>query len=236
MDNYIENSGVDQRVVESAQRTLMKNVYWWMALALVVTGLSAFYTASSPRLLEAIFGSGLFIGLIIAELVMVVVLSARINKMSFVTAGIVFVIYSLVNGLTLSSILIVYTMESVASTFFITAGTFAAMAIVGTITKKDLSSIGQILFMALIGLIIATIVNIFLKSSMMSYIISYVGVAVFVGLTAYDAQKIKNLIYQYGTDLSDDNMKLALMGSLSLYLDFINLFLYLLRIFGSRRN
>ena len=167
---------------------------------------------------------------------MVIILSARINKMSFVAAGIVFVIYSIVNGLTLSSILIVYTMESVASTFFITAGTFAAMAIVGTVTKKDLSSIGQILFMALIGLIIATIVNIFLKSSMMSYIISYVGVAVFVGLTAYDAQKIKNMIHQYGTDLSDDNMKLALMGSLSLYLDFINLFLYLLRIFGSRRN
>lgn len=236
MENYIENSGIDQSVVESAQRTLMKNVYWWMALALVVTGLSAFYTASSPRLLDAIFGSGLFIGLIIAELIMVVVLSARINKMSFVTAGIVFVIYSIVNGLTLSSILIAYTMESVASTFFITAGTFAAMAIVGTVTKKDLSSIGQILFMALIGLIIATIVNIFLKSSMMSYIISYVGVAVFVGLTAYDAQKIKNMIHQYGTDLSDDNMKLALMGSLSLYLDFINLFLYLLRIFGSRRN
>ena len=236
MENYIENSGIDQSVVESAQRTLMKNVYWWMALALVVTGLSAFYTASSPRLLEAIFGSGLFIGLIIAELIMVIILSARINKMSFVTAGIVFVIYSLVNGLTLSSILIVYTMESVASTFFITAGTFAAMAIVGTVTKKDLSSIGQILFMALIGLILATIVNIFLKSSMMSYIISYVGVAVFVGLTAYDAQKIKNMIHQYGTDLSDDNMKLALMGSLSLYLDFINLFLYLLRIFGYRRD
>lgn len=236
MENYIENSGIDQSVVESAQRTLMKNVYWWMALALVVTGLSAFYTASSPRLLEAIFGSGLFIGLIIAELIMVIVLSARINKMSFVAAGIVFVIYSIVNGLTLSSILIAYTMESVASTFFITAGTFAAMAIIGSVTKKDLSSIGQILFMALIGLILATIVNIFLKSSMMSYIISYVGVAVFVGLTAYDAQKIKNLIHQYGTDLSDDNMKLALMGSLSLYLDFINLFLYLLRIFGSRRN
>lgn len=236
MENYIENSGIDQSVVESAQRTLMKNVYWWMALALVVTGLSAFYTASSPRLLDAIFGSGLFIGLIIAELIMVIVLSARINKMSFVTAGIVFVIYSIVNGLTLSSILIAYTMESVASTFFITAGTFAAMAIIGSVTKKNLSSIGQILFMALIGLILATIVNIFLKSSMMSYIISYVGVAVFVGLTAYDAQKIKNMIHQYGTDLSDDNMKLALMGSLSLYLDFINLFLYLLRIFGSRRN
>ena len=236
MENYIENSGIDQSVVESAQRTLMKNVYWWMALALVVTALSAFYTASSPRLLDAIFGSGLFIGLIIAELIMVIVLSARINKMSFVAAGIVFVIYSIVNGLTLSSILIAYTMESVASTFFITAGTFAAMAIIGSVTKKDLSSIGQILFMALIGLILATIVNIFLKSSMMSYIISYVGVAVFVGLTAYDAQKIKNMIHQYGTDLSDDNMKLALMGSLSLYLDFINLFLYLLRIFGSRRN
>ncbi len=236
MENYIENSGIDQSVVESAQRTLMKNVYWWMALALVVTGLSAFYTASSPRLLDAIFGSGLFIGLIITALIMVIVLSARINKMSFVAAGIVFVIYSIVNGLTLSSILIAYTMESVASTFFITAGTFAAMAIIGSVTKKDLSSIGQILFMALIGLILATIVNIFLKSSMMSYIISYVGVAVFVGLTAYDAQKIKNMIHQYGTDLSDDNMKLALMGSLSLYLDFINLFLYLLRIFGSRRN
>lgn len=234
MENQIEISENESTIL-SVQRTLLKNVYCWMALALVITGLSAYYVATSPSLVETIFSGPTFWILIIGELALVFILSARINKMSFMTAGLLFVAYSIVNGLTLSVILLAYTMESVASTFFITAGTFGAMAVIGHFTKKDLSSIGQILLMALIGLVIASIVNIFLGSSTMSMIISYVGVLIFVGLTAYDAQKIKKMIGDYGFEINDNTMKIALMGALELYLDFINLFIHLLRILGDRR-
>lgn len=234
MENQIEISENESTIL-SVQRTLLKNVYCWMALALVITGLSAYYVATSPSLVETIFSGATFWILIIGELALVFILSARINKMSFMTAGLLFVAYSIVNGLTLSVILLAYTMESVASTFFITAGTFGAMAVIGHFTKKDLSSIGQILLMALIGLVIASIVNIFLGSSTMSMIISYVGVLIFVGLTAYDAQKIKKMIGDYGFEINDNTMKIALMGALELYLDFINLFIHLLRILGDRR-
>lgn len=234
MENYIESTRETNEVL-SAQRTLLKNVYCWMALALVVTGLTSYYVASSERVLS-LMGSGLYIGLLIAEVVLVVILSARIHKMSFTTAGIVFVIYSILNGVTLSVLLMIYTFESIALAFFITAGTFTAMALIGHFTKKDLSSMGQILLMALIGLIIATVVNLFIGSSTFQYILSYVGVIIFVGLTAYDAQKIKNQINEFGTEISENTMKLALMGALELYLDFINLMIYILRILGSRRN
>jgi len=234
MENYIESTRETNEVL-SAQRTLLKNVYCWMALALVVTGLTSYYVASSERVLS-LMGSGLYIGLLIAEVVLVVILSARIHKMSFTTAGIVFVIYSILNGVTLSVLLMIYTYESIALAFFITAGTFTAMALIGHFTKKDLSSMGQILLMALIGLVIATVVNLFIGSSTFQYILSYVGVIIFVGLTAYDAQKIKNQINEFGTEISESTMKLALMGALELYLDFINLMIYILRILGSRRN
>lgn len=234
MENYIESTRETNEVL-SAQRTLLKNVYCWMALALVVTGLTSYYVASSERVLS-LMGSGLYIGLLIAEVVLVVILSARIHKMSFTTAGIVFVAYSILNGVTLSVLLMIYTYESIALAFFITAGTFTAMAMIGHFTKKDLSSMGQILLMALIGLIIATVVNLFIGSSTFQYILSYVGVIIFVGLTAYDAQKIKNQINEFGTEISENTMKLALMGALELYLDFINLMIYILRILGSRRN
>ncbi|MBO7428030.1 MAG: Bax inhibitor-1/YccA family protein [Paludibacteraceae bacterium] len=234
MENYIESTKETNEVL-SAQRTLLKNVYCWMALALVVTGLTSYYVASSERILS-LMGSGLYIGLLIAEVVLVVILSARIHKMSFTTAGIVFVFYSILNGVTLSVLLMIYTFESIALAFFITAGTFTAMALIGHFTKKDLSSMGQILLMALIGLIIATVVNLFIGSSTFQYILSYVGVIIFVGLTAYDAQKIKNQINEFGTEISENTMKLALMGALELYLDFINLMIYILRILGSRRN
>ena len=234
MENYIETTRETNEAL-SAQRTLLKNVYCWMALALVVTGLTSYYVASSERILS-LMGSGLYIGLLIAEVVLVVILSARIHKMSFTTAGIVFVIYSILNGVTLSVLLMIYTFESIALAFFITAGTFTAMALIGHFTKKDLSSMGQILLMALIGLIIATVVNLFIGSSTFQYILSYVGVIIFVGLTAYDAQKIKNQINEFGTEISENTMKLALMGALELYLDFINLMIYILRILGSRRN
>ncbi|MCQ2230809.1 MAG: Bax inhibitor-1/YccA family protein [Paludibacteraceae bacterium] len=236
MGNFIETSQ-EQFDVASAQRTLFKNVYAWMALALVVTGLTAYYVANSPTILGMIFGSGAaLIGLCIAQFALVIGLSAAINKISFTAAGIMFVVYSILTGITLSSILLVYTSESVALTFFVTAGTFGAMALYGTVTNKDLSGMGSILFMALIGLIIASVANWFFHSSGLAMIISYAGVLIFVGLTAYDAQKIKNMLSVYGSEVNEASMKIALMGSLELYLDFINLFLHLIRILGSRRN
>ena len=162
--------------------------------------------------------------------------SARINRLSLSTATVIFVLYSVLNGATLSVIFLAYTMQSIASVFFITAGTFAAMSLIGYFTKSDLSSLGRILFMALIGLVIATLVNMFLiKSGGFSLILSYVGVLIFVGLTAYDTQKIKMMLVE-ADDVTEEAQKIALMGSLSLYLDFINLFLYLLRIFGGNRE
>lgn len=236
MGNFIETSQ-EQFDVASAQRTLFKNVYAWMALALVVTGLTAYYVANSPTILGMIFGYGAaLIGLCIAQFALVIGLSAAINKISFTAAGIMFVVYSILTGITLSSILLVYTSESVALTFFVTAGTFGAMALYGTVTNKDLSGMGSILFMALIGLIIASVANWFFHSSGLAMIISYAGVLIFVGLTAYDAQKIKNMLSVYGSEVNEASMKIALMGSLELYLDFINLFLHLIRILGSRRN
>jgi FtsH-binding integral membrane protein len=155
--------------------------------------------------------------------------------MSFPTAGILFVVYSILNGVTLSFVFLAYTLTSITSTFFITAGTFAAMSLIGYNTKKDLSGIGRYLLFALVGLIIASVVNIFLASSPLQWLISFIGVIVFVGLTAYDTQKIKQMFLMYGDDVNESTQKLALMGSLSLYLDFINLFLYLLRFFGDRK-
>jgi FtsH-binding integral membrane protein len=147
-----------------------------------------------------------------------------------------FLLFSILNGVTLSAIFVVYTMSSIATTFFVTAGTFAAMAFIGYTTKKDLTKIGGILLMALIGLIIASVVNIFLKNSMMDIVISAIGVLIFVGLTAYDAQKIKEMMLDCGTEVNDFTQKLAVFGALSLYLDFINLFLYLLRFLGKQRS
>jgi len=219
----------------AAYSALMRKVYVWMTLALCITGLTAFYVASSPNLIGAIISNRiLFYGLIIGELALVMGLVSAINRISFFTATILFILYSILNGATLSMILLVYTRASIASTFFITAGTFAGMAFVGYTTKKDLSKMGGILLMGLIGLIIATVVNIFVASSMLDWIISYLGVAIFVGLTAYDAQKIKDMLRTYGTEVNDETQKIALLGSLRLYLDFVNLFLYLLRIFGKR--
>ncbi len=215
--------------------TLMKNVYLWMTLALAVTGLTAAYVGTNMGLVGTIVTSrGLFFGLIIAELALVWILSANINRLSFPVAGLMFAGYSVLNGVTLSVIFLAYTMSSIATTFFVTAGTFAAMTLVGYTIKKDLSGLGRILIMALIGLIIASIVNMFVASSALDWAITYIGVLVFVGLTAYDTQKIKHMMMQYGDGVNDGTMKLALMASLTLYLDFINLFLYLLRIFGRR--
>jgi hypothetical protein len=220
--------------MSAAFPALMRKVYVWMSLALVLTGVTAYGVATSPGVLNAIFNNQiLFWGLVIAEFALVIGISAAIHKLSLTTATLMFVLYSVINGAVLSSIFLIYTMSSIASVFFITAGTFAVMAFIGYTTKKDLTSMGKILFMALIGIIIATIVNIFLKSSGLEMIVSYLGVLIFVGLTAYDSQKIKNMLLM-APDAGEGAQKLALLGALTLYLDFINLFIYLLRIFGRR--
>lgn len=237
MRNEIEFQNQVIQSVNTAYRTLMGKVYLWMTLALAVTGLTSLYVASSPGLVQSIFASrGTFWLLVIAELALVFILSARIMKMSFSTAGIMFALYSVLNGVTMSFIFIAYTSTSIATAFFVTAGMFAAMSFIGFVTKKDISSFGSFFTMALIGLIIASVVNIFLNSSVMYWIITYVGVLLFVGLTAYDTQKIKQMLIEYGDEVNDSTQKLALIGSLSLYLDFINLFLYILRLFGNNKE
>ena len=216
---------------------VMRNVYMWMCFALAMTGLTAAAVATQPQILQAIFTNQLlFWGLFIAEFALVVIFSTRIMRMSLTTAGLVFAAYSILNGVTMSFIFLAYTMESIATTFFITAGTFGAMSVFGYMTKRDLGTMGRILFMALIGVIIATVVNIFVGSSTLQFGISILGVLIFTGLTAYDTQKIKQMVEIYGDQPDESVMKLALLGSLSLYLDFINLFLYLLRFFGNSRD
>jgi hypothetical protein len=223
-----------QLEMQAAFPLLMRKVYLWMTMALVITGFTAYYVAHSETILTAIFTNQIvFWGLLIAELGLVIGLSAAINRLSLSTATLMFVLYSVINGATMSFIFLAYTSSSVTSVFLITAGTFAAMALIGYFTKTDLTSMGKILMMALIGIIIASVVNIFMKSSGLTVILNYLGVLVFVGLTAYDSQKIKEMLLM-APDAGETSQKLALLGALSLYLDFINLFLYLLRIFGKR--
>lgn len=220
--------------VASALPALMRKVYVWMTLALVITGFTAYAVATSPALLMAIVGNWfVLLGLIVAELALVVGISGAINRLSLTAATLMFVLYSVINGATLSVVFLAFTMSSITSVFFITAGTFATMALVGYTTKKDLTSMGRMLFMALIGLVIATVVNMFMRNSGLDMILNYVGVLVFVGLTAYDTQKIKEQLMMAG-DAGEAWQKMALVGALTLYLDFINLFLYLLRILGKR--
>lgn len=230
------NELVRNYAAKAAQSALFRSVYLWMTLALAITGFTAMYIAKSYTFLEMIAqNSMMFWGLLIAEIGLVMYLSARIQRISFTTATLLFIAYSIVNGLTLSILFMVYTMSSIATTFFITAGTFGAMALFGYITKKDLTRIGSLCGMAVIGLIIAMIVNMFLYNSMMDMVISGIGVLVFVGLTAYDSQKIKQMLTGNDIEINETTQKIALMGALTLYLDFINLFIYLLRLFGDRK-
>lgn len=221
--------------IKAGLSTFINRVYNWMALALMVTGLTAYAVASSETLIYAILSNQiLFYGLLIGEILLVGYISGAINKLSSSTATMLFMLYSVMNGLTLSIIFLIYTAESLAGTFFICAGTFAVMSIYGYYTKKDLTKIGNLAFMLLIGIIIASIANFFMKSEMLYWIITYLGVAIFIGLIAYDTQKIKRM-YHAGFDEEETEKKGAIMGALSLYLDFINLFLFLLRIFGRRK-
>lgn len=232
----METNSISKVYEKSQQIALFRSVYLWMSMALVITGLSALVVADSPALLSAIFNNRfVFYILLFGELGLVWYMSARIHSMSFTAATSLFIFYSVLNGVTLSVIFLLYTLSSIASTFFIAAGTFAVMCLFGYLTKKDLSSIGNLCFMALIGLIIATVVNIFWQNETFYWIVSYAGVLIFVGLTAYDTQKIKRMLLSEGTEVNETTRKIALLGALNLYLDFINLFLYLLRILGNRK-
>lgn len=216
----------------------VRSVYNWMAIGLCLTAVVALYVSSNENLIRLIYGNSMIlILLIVAELGLVFAISGMINKMSAGTATFLFVLYSALNGVTLSFIFLVYTQTSIVSTFFICAGTFVGCSIYGWITKRDLTSIGGFLMMGLIGIIIASMVNMFFRSPGMSMVISYIGVIVFVGLTAYDTQKLKNMALTQPAGVDGAVVrKGAILGALSLYLDFINLFLMLLRIFGQGRD
>ena len=213
------------------EQSFVTKVFNWMFMGLGASAVSAFVFASNPEYMRVLYSNQfLYWGLALGLLALVWYLTANITKMSFQAATISFFIYALLNGVLLSSILVIYTSASLFTTFFVAAATFAAMALYGATTKKDLTGMGSMLFMALLGLIIASVVNMFLRSDMMSTIISYAGVLIFVGLTAYDVQKIKRI-----GQSANYHPNYAITGALALYLDFINLFLHLLRIMGRRR-
>lgn len=222
-------------ITAATTASFLPKVYGWMTIGLALTALAAVFTLSSEAALQTIFGNKLvFYGLILGELGLVIAMSAAINRISAATATLMFLAYSALNGVTMASIFLVYTRSSIASTFMVAAGTFAAMSLYGYATKRDLTGWGSFLFMGLIGIVIASVVNIFLNSAMITWIVSYLGVFIFVGLTAYDTQKIK-MIGMGGFADGESQRKAAILGALTLYLDFINLFLMLLRIMGDRR-
>ncbi len=217
------------------EKSFIREVFTWMGGGLAVTGLVSFFMLSNPNAVMALAKNPiLFFGIIIVQLILVWQISRSIQKFSAQTAGILFTVYAGLNGVIFSTLFLAYTSSSIAATFFITAGVFGATALYGWTTKADLSSIGSLCFMGLIGIIIASIVNIFLRSTMFEYIISYLGVAIFIGLTAYDMQQLK-IMNAKGFQDSESMAKISILGALKLYLDFINLFLFLLRLFGQRR-
>jgi FtsH-binding integral membrane protein len=204
-------------------------VFMWMFIGLLITFLTGYVVSSNDNMLYNIFSGGTYFILIIIELVLVVYLSARIHKMQVTTARIVFILYSFVSGLTFGSIFIVFKMSSIMLIFLITAILFGIFALIGRFTKLDLTKAGTILLMMLLGIVICTFVNVFLKNDTLDLFVSYISIIVFLGFTAYDMQKIKMLSYEF-----DDEDKIAIIGALELYLDFINVFIDLLRIFGKR--
>jgi FtsH-binding integral membrane protein len=232
MANAFENSQVLVRGASDVERRFMSAVYRWMSLGLIVTAGVAYSVASNPEVLQVVIGNRMvFWALIIAQFGLVIALSAAVNKLSAGVAGALFLLYSALTGATLSVVLLAYTGNSVASAFAVTAGTFLAMSIFATVTKRDLSGWSNFLFMGLIGVVIASVVNIFMKSSMMQFVISAAAVVVFTGLTAYDTQRLRRMAVA-GAGIA----ALPVNGALSLYLDFINLFLSILNLFGGRRD
>jgi hypothetical protein len=234
---------MDSITIQKAQvqvrvNSFVRSVYNWMAIGLGITGVVAYGVANSPGVREIVLGAPLvFFGLIIAQLAMVFMISSRIQRMQASTATMLFIVYSALNGATLSSIFLAYAQSAITSTFFICAATFTACSVYGWTTRRDLTTMGGFLTMGLIGIVIASVVNMFVQSGAVSTIVSYVGVLVFVGLTAYDTQDIKNMALSQPDGLDAGAVrKGAILGALKLYLDFINLFLMLLRIFGSSRD
>jgi len=240
MDNYkkvYERSSAEERY-EAVSTSFVSGVFSWMSLGLAVTALMAYYFAATPSLMSSLItpeGSMSMLGWIVmlAPLGFVLMMSFRFQKLSSATLQLLFVLFSVIMGISLSFIFLAYTSASIFKTFIVTAGMFGTMAVVGYTTKADLSKLGSILMMGLIGIIIASVVNIFAKSATFDYIISFIGVFIFTGLTAYDMQKIKRI--GEGEYSMENTAKLKIMGALSLYLDFINLFLFLLRFLGNRR-
>lgn len=231
------NNRHDYQMMDAGQaRGFIQRVYGWMALALGISATTAYTVASSPALMGALYGNfGLMILLVLAQFGLVMSLQLALPRMSTGTAGIVYLAYAVLSGVTLSSVFLMYSIESLVITFAATAGMFAVMALYGYFTDSDLSSLGSFLFMGLIGLIIANVVNAFIGSADFSLITSAFGVMIFTLFTAYDVQMIKRLGSQmYGS--SEDMFKVSLIGALKLYLDFVNLFLYLLRFFGQQRR
>ena len=237
MSDYRPDLATAPSAAADRERSLLRNVYLWMTGGLALTAVVALGVASSPDLLRAIASSRLlFFGLLIAELALVVFLSARIAKLSPVAATVSFAAYATLNGITLSFVLLAYTGASLATALFITAGTFALMSLYATVTRRDLARVGTYLVYGLLGIVVASLVNFFLKSAIVDWIASFVGVAVFLGLTAYDTQVIRRWSREAGDSLSEaDYIRFSILGALKLYLDFVNLFLFFLRIFGRRK-
>lgn len=220
----------------AAQRSFLMRVYHWMTLGLALTGVVALYVASNQALLQVVLNTPmLFFGLIVGELALVFILASRVMRMSVRGAMTMFLVYAALNGVTFSVIFLAYTQSTIASAFFVTAGTFAAMSVYGYTTKRDLSGIGGFAIMGLIGLIIASVVNLFFRNPSLTWIITYAGVLIFVLLTAYDTQKLKRIHQSARMDAASET-KASILGALTLYLDFINLFLFILRIMGGRRG
>ena len=226
-------AGARAAEIDVGLRAHMQKVFGLMGLGTAITGLVAYFTANSPTLLNMVYGTGLRYVVFLAPFAFILVLSFGINRMRASTAQMVFWLFSGVMGLSLASVFLVYTGQSIVTTFFVSSSTFLAMALYGYTTKRDLTGWGSFLFMGLIGLIVASIVGVFVQSTALQFAISVIGVLIFTGLTAYDTQKIKEMYY--AGDSSETGGKKAVMGALSLYLDFINLFLYLLRFIGDRR-
>jgi len=221
-----------QAVVNEALRGFMAGVYRWMTLGLGVTGLVAWYMAANPQLLMRVMASGWVWGLFALQLGLVIALSAAVNRLSFGVAALLFLAYAALTGVTFGTIFYAYTSASIATAFFVTAGGFAGLSIYASTTKRDLSGWRTFLFMGLIGVLIASVVQLFWPNPMLSFVAACAGVVVFAGLTAYDTQRIRAMYVQTGGSIA----ALSILGALKLYLDFINLFLMLLRLFGSRRN
>ena len=225
-----------ERILSTPQtrtNSLLRNVYLWMTAGLVLTTIVAYFVGNNEQLIKSIYSSGIFYMLLIAQLVIVFMLSMRIRKMSATSAIVWFAIYSVCNGAVLSAVVVIYAKAVIARAFLTTALMFGGMSIYAMTTKRDLSRLGNILVMGLIGMVLASLVNLFLNSESLYYALSYVGVALFCGLTAWDTQKIIRLNYEYGDEIDEETfVKLSIICALELYLDFINIFLYLLRIFG----